>query len=53
MAAGAIMIAVLALVVEGVLEVVQRMAVSPGLRDVATRRRTARIWRRPTPDLVK
>jgi osmoprotectant transport system permease protein len=53
MAAGAIMIAVLALVVEGVLELVQRMAVSPGLRNVATRRRTARIWRRPTPDLVK
>jgi osmoprotectant transport system permease protein len=52
MAAGAIMIAVLALVVEGVLELVQRMAVSPGLRNAATRKRTARIWRRPTPDLV-
>ena len=53
MAAGAIMIAALALVVEGVLEVVQRMAVSQGLRNTATRKRTARIWRRPTPDLVK
>jgi osmoprotectant transport system permease protein len=52
MAAGAIVIAVLALVVEGVLEVVQRVAVSPGLRNAATRRRTARIWRKPTPDLV-
>jgi osmoprotectant transport system permease protein len=52
MAAGAIVIAVLALVVDGVLEVVQRMAVSPGLRTTATRRRTARIWRKPTPDLV-
>ena len=52
MAAGAIVIAVLALVVEGVLEVVQRVAVSPGLRNAAARRRTARIWRRPTPDLV-
>jgi osmoprotectant transport system permease protein len=52
MAAGAIVIAVLALVVEGVLEVVQRFAVSPGLRNAATRRRTARIWRKPTPDLV-
>jgi osmoprotectant transport system permease protein len=52
MAAGAIIIAVLALVIEGVLEVVQRVAVSPGLRNTATRRRTARIWRRPTPDLV-
>jgi len=52
MAAGAIVIAVLALVVEGVLEIVQRVAVSPGLRNVATRKRTARIWRKPTPDLV-
>lgn len=52
MAAGAIVIAVLALVVEGVLEIVQRVAVSPGLRNAATRKRTARIWRRPTPDLV-
>lgn len=52
MAAGAIVIAVLALVVEGVLEIVQRFAVSPGLRNAATRKRTARIWRRPTPDLV-
>ena len=52
MAAGAIVIAVLALVVEGVLEVVQRVAVSPGLRNTATRRRTARIWRKPTPELV-
>jgi osmoprotectant transport system permease protein len=43
---------VLALVVEGVLEVVQRLAVSPGLRNAATRRRTARIWRKPTPELV-
>jgi len=52
MAAGAIVIAVLALVVEGVLEIVQRVAVSPGLRNTATRQRAARIWRRPTPDLV-
>ena len=52
MAAGAIVIAVLALVVEGVLEIVQRIAVSPGLRNAATRKRTARIWRKPTPDLV-
>jgi osmoprotectant transport system permease protein len=52
MAAGAIVIAVLALVIEGVLEVVQRLAVSPGLRNAATRRRTARIWRKPTPELV-
>ncbi|TDV52446.1 osmoprotectant transport system permease protein [Actinophytocola oryzae] len=52
MAAGAIVIAVLALVVEGVLELVQRLAVSPGLRNATTRKRTARIWRRPTTDLV-
>ena len=52
MAAGAIVIAALALVVEGVLEIVQRIAVSPGLRNAATRKRTARIWRKPTPDLV-
>jgi osmoprotectant transport system permease protein len=52
MAAGAIVIAVLALVVEGVLEVVQRLAVSPGLRNAATRKRTSRIWRKPTPELV-
>jgi osmoprotectant transport system permease protein len=52
MAAGAIVIAVLALVVEGVLEVVQRVAVSPGLRNATTRQRTARIWRKPTPELV-
>lgn len=52
MAAGAVVIAVLSLVVEGVLEIVQRVAVSPGLRNAATRKRTARIWRRPTPDLV-
>lgn len=52
MAAGAIVIAVLALVVEGVLEIVQRLAVSPGLRDAATRKRTARIWRKPTTELV-
>jgi osmoprotectant transport system permease protein len=52
MAAGAIVIAVLALVVEGVLEIVQRVLVSPGLRNAATRKRVARIWRRPTPDLV-
>jgi len=52
MAAGAIVIAVLALVIEGVLELVQRIAVSPGLRNAATRRRTARIWRKPAPDLV-
>jgi osmoprotectant transport system permease protein len=52
MAAGAIVIAVLALVVEGVLGLVQRLVVSPGLRDTTTRRRVARIWRRPTPDLV-
>ena len=52
MAAGAIMIAVLALVVEGVLELVQRMAVSPGLRNAATPQahrprsgeRPTRIW---------
>jgi osmoprotectant transport system permease protein len=52
MAAGAIVIAVLALAVEGVLEIVQRLAVSPGLRDAATRKRTARIWRKPTTELV-
>lgn len=52
MAAGAIAVAVLALVVEGVLSLAQRLVVSPGLRNAATRRRTARTWRRPTPDLV-
>lgn len=52
MAAGAIMVAVLALVIEGVLEVAQRVLVSPGLRNAATRKRMARIWRKPTPDLV-
>lgn len=52
MAAGAIVIAVLAIVIEGVLELVQRLAVSPGLRNAATRKRTARIWRKPTPELV-
>jgi osmoprotectant transport system permease protein len=50
MAAGAIVIAVLALVVEGVLEVVQRVAVSPGLRNAATR--STRSQRKPTPELV-
>jgi osmoprotectant transport system permease protein len=52
MAAGAIAVAVLALAVEGVLALAQRLAVSPGLRDSATRTRTARVWRRPTPNLV-
>jgi osmoprotectant transport system permease protein len=52
MAAGAIVIAALALVVEGVLEVVQRVAVSPGLRTTTRRKRIARLRRRPTPDLV-
>ncbi len=52
MAAGAIAIAVLALVVEGLLSLVQWMVVSPGLRDKSTRQRVARIWRRPTPSLV-
>jgi osmoprotectant transport system permease protein len=52
MAAGAIVIAVLALVVEGVLELVQRVVVSPGLRNTATRKRVSRIWRKPTPELV-
>jgi osmoprotectant transport system permease protein len=52
MAAGAIMIAVLALVVEGLLSLAQWMVVSPGLRDKSTRQRVARIWRRPTPSLV-
>jgi len=52
MAAGAIVIALLALVVEGVLEVVQRLAVSPGLRNATTRGRVSRIWRKPTPELV-
>lgn len=50
MAAGAIVIAVLAIVIEGVLELVQRVAVSPGLRDAATRRPRGR--RGPTPDLA-
>ncbi|MFC4853575.1 ABC transporter permease [Actinophytocola glycyrrhizae] len=52
MAAGAIVIALLALVVEGVLEVVQRVAVSPGLRNAATRKSTVRTWRRPTLGLT-
>jgi osmoprotectant transport system permease protein len=43
MAAGAATIAVLALVVEGVLALVQRLVVSPGLRAVRTRRRLPRF----------
>lgn len=39
MAAGAVLIAILALVVEAVLTAVQRMAVSPGLRAASTRAR--------------
>ncbi|HEY2203436.1 MAG TPA: ABC transporter permease [Pseudonocardia sp.] len=39
MAAGAVLIAVLALVVEGVLAAVQRSVVSPGLRDASSRAR--------------
>jgi osmoprotectant transport system permease protein len=39
MAAGAVLIAVLALVVEGVLATVQRLVVSPGLREAVAHRR--------------
>jgi osmoprotectant transport system permease protein len=49
MAAGAIMIAVLALVVEGVLAVVQRLVVSPGLRSADTGRRRPPKRRAPGP----
>jgi osmoprotectant transport system permease protein len=53
MATGAIMVAVLALVVEGLLELVQRLVVSPGLRTKAARRRAARLWRKPTLELTR
>lgn len=52
MAGGAVVIAVLALVVEGVLALTQRMIVSPGLRMTTTPRRRRRAANRPTPDLV-
>jgi osmoprotectant transport system permease protein len=53
MAAGAIVVAVLALVVEGVLALLERAVVSPGVRDTARRGRSFRLRRRPTGDLVE
>ncbi|WP_445188258.1 ABC transporter permease [Pseudonocardia sp. Cha107L01] len=62
MAAGAVLVAVLALVVEGVLAAVQHAVVSPGLRAVSTRTRPptdpknepprAAAPDRPTPDMA-
>ena len=48
MAAGAVTIAALALVVEGVLAVVQRLVVSPGLRTVRSSPRVPRLRTRST-----
>lgn len=53
MAAGAIMIAVLALSVEGLLALAERLVVSPGVRDATRTRRTFRLRRRPNPVLVE
>lgn len=52
MAGGAVLIAVLAIVVELVLAGVQRLAVSPGLRTTRTRRRLVRAQPRPPAEAV-
>ncbi|MCT2586293.1 ABC transporter permease [Actinophytocola gossypii] len=53
MAAGAIAVAVLALLMEGLLELVERLVVSPGVRNQSRARRAVRLRRRPTTDLVE
>ena len=53
MAAGAIVVALLALAVEGVLALVERGVVSPGVRNATKTQRTSRLRRRPTTDLVE
>jgi osmoprotectant transport system permease protein len=53
MAAGAIVVAVLALAVEGALALVERVVVSPGVRDATRAGRSARMRRRPTGDLLE
>ncbi|HEX2132944.1 MAG TPA: ABC transporter permease [Actinophytocola sp.] len=53
MAAGAIAVAVLALLMEGLLELVERVVVSPGVRNQTRARRAVRLRRRPTTDLVE
>lgn len=53
MAGGAIVVAVLALAVEGVLALAQRLIVSPGLRTTTTRRRRSLALTRPTTELVE
>jgi osmoprotectant transport system permease protein len=53
MAGGAVVIAVLALAVEGVLALAQRLVVSPGLRTTTTRQRRDRALTRPTTELVE
>lgn len=53
MAGGAVVIAVLALAVEGILALVQRLVVSPGLRTTTTRQRRARALKAPTTELVQ
>jgi osmoprotectant transport system permease protein len=50
MAGGAVLIAVLAIVVEVILTVVQRMAVSPGLRTAQTKRRARRARTEPVAE---
>jgi osmoprotectant transport system permease protein len=50
MAGGAVLIAVLAIVVEAILTVVQRLAVSPGLRTARTRRRATRASSEPVAE---
>ncbi|TDP93782.1 osmoprotectant transport system permease protein [Labedaea rhizosphaerae] len=50
MAGGAVLIAALAIVVEAILTVVQRLAVSPGLRTARTRRRATRASSEPVAE---
>jgi osmoprotectant transport system permease protein len=50
MAGGAVLIAVLAIVVEAILTVVQRLAVSPGMRTARTRRRATRASSEPVAE---
>lgn len=52
MAAGAILVALLALAVEGLLALVQRAVVSPGLRGGGKRSPTAEITRSTTPEQI-
>jgi osmoprotectant transport system permease protein len=53
MAAGAIAVAVLALLMEGLLALVERAVVSPGVRNQSRAGRAVRLRRRPTTDVVE